>query len=151
GSGTSYHAGLGAKDFMESVLNIPVFTEYAMDFAEKKVFYEKNALVIGISHAGRSSSTIKALDRARELGFSTIACSAEDNRPIENHAETLLKIEVGKETVGPKTKGYVGSIVTLVVFALEIAKQRGNVNPTEYKDSLESLKQSIDNIPEIAK
>ena len=51
--------------------------------------------MIGVSHAGRSSSTIRALDKARELGFLTIAMTAERERPITEHADCCVYIEIG--------------------------------------------------------
>ena len=50
GSGTSYHAAVAAKPIIEKVLGIKVFQSYPIDFKDELIF-NKNTLVIGISHA----------------------------------------------------------------------------------------------------
>ena len=86
GSGTSYHAAVAAKPIIEKVLGIKVFQSYPIDFKDELIF-NKNTLVIGISHAGMSASTIAGLDKARNEGFATIAVTAEKDTPILKHAD----------------------------------------------------------------
>ena len=57
GSGTSYHAALAAKNLMEKVLQMKVFASYPIVFKDERIF-NKNTLVMGLSHAGMSASTI---------------------------------------------------------------------------------------------
>ena len=73
GSGTSYHSAVASKKLAEDVLGRKVINMYPMEFVDNEKVFNKNTLVIGISHAGRSSSTIAALDKAAELGLSTIS------------------------------------------------------------------------------
>ena len=64
GSGTSYHAALAAKNLMEKVLQMKVFASYPIVFKDERIF-NKNTLVMGLSHAGMSASTIAGLDKAK--------------------------------------------------------------------------------------
>ena len=95
GSGTSYHASVAAKKIVEDKLGVKVINMYPMEFVDNEQVFNPNTLVIGVSHAGRSSSTIRALDKARELGFLTIAMTAERERPITEHADCCVYIEIG--------------------------------------------------------
>ena len=79
GSGTSYHAALAAKNLMEKVLQMKVFASYPIVFKDERIF-NKNTLVMGLSHAGMSASTIAGLDKAKANGFGTIAMLKKEDR-----------------------------------------------------------------------
>ena len=149
GSGTSYHAAVAAKPIIEKVLGIKVFQSYPIDFKDELIF-NKNTLVIGISHAGMSASTIAGLDKARNEGFATIAVTAEKDTPILKHADQQLFIEMPIEYAGPKTKGYICSIVTLVILGLKVALKQNRISQDIYDDYIKRMLKSSDNIPLIA-
>lgn len=150
GSGTSYHSAFAARKLIEDKLGIEVTAVYPMEFVDNTRVFTKNALVIGISHAGRSTSTIKALDRARELGLATIAMTAERDRPLNDHADVTTYIEIGDEFAGPKTKGFIGSIATLDVLGLMLAVRRGAITEEEKGELERKMLVTTDNIPAIA-
>lgn len=150
GSGTSYHAALCAKSVLEKELGIKVNAIYPMRFKDDELITSKNTLVVGVSHAGRSSSTIVALDHARELGLKTIAMTAERDRPIVEHADKTVYIEIGDEFAGPKTKGFIGSIATLVLLGLNIGVAHGFISENKKKELVDRMLKTTNNIPEIA-
>lgn len=150
GSGTSYHASVAAKAVVEEKLGIKVFNMYPMEFVDNENIFNPNTLVIGISHAGRSSSTIWALDKARDMGLMTIAMTAEPGRPITEHGDRSVVIEIGQELAGPKTKGYIGSIATIVMLGLKLAVQNGKITEEEKDELAERMTATSDRIPEIA-
>lgn len=150
GSGTSYHAALCARSVLEKELKIKVNASYPIRFKDDELITSKNTLVIGISHAGRSSSTIMALDKARELGLKTIAMTAERNRPINEHADQTVYIEIGPEYAGPKTKGFIGSIATIVMFGLKLGVKKGWINEAKQDELISRMLKTTNNIPEIA-
>lgn len=149
GSGTSYHSAVAAKPLIEKVLQMKVFVSYPTVFKDELIFNPKT-LVIGISHAGMSASTISGLDKARNIGLSTISITAERGAPVVQHSEANIYIEIGEENAGPKTKGYIGSIVTLMIFGLKAALEKGKITLNEFDDYLKRIMVSSDAIPEIA-
>lgn len=150
GSGTSYHASVAAKAVVEEKLGIKVFNMYPMEFVDNENIFNPNTLVIGISHGGRSSSTIRALDKARGMGLMTIAMTAEKERPIAEHGDRIVLIEIGEEHAGPKTKGYIGSIATIVLLGLKLAVQTGKITEAAKDEIVERMTATSDNIPKIA-
>ncbi len=150
GSGTSYHASVAAKKIVEDKLGVKVINMYPMEFVDNEQVFNPNTLVIGVSHAGRSSSTIRALDKARELGFLTIAMTAERERPITEHADCCVYIEIGDEFAGPKTKGYIGSIATIAMLGLKLAVQNEKIAEKEKQDLEKRMLDTSDQIPDIA-
>ena len=150
GSGTSYHASVAAKKIVEDKLGVKVINMYPMEFVDNEQVFNPNTLVIGVSHAGRSSSTIRALDKARELGFLTIAMTAERERPITERADCCVYIEIGDEFAGPKTKGYIGSIATIAMLGLKLAVQNEKIEEKEKQDLEKRMLDTSDQIPDIA-
>lgn len=150
GSGTSYHASVAAKKLMEDKTGIKVINMYPMEFVDNEKVFDANTLVIGISHAGRSTSTICALDKAKEQGMMTIAMTAEEDRPIIEHGDRTVYISIGDEFAGPKTKGYIGSIATLALFGLKLAVQNGRITEAEKGELENRMTSTTDQIPDIA-
>lgn len=150
GSGTSYHAAVAAKSVVEDKLGVKVFNMYPMEFVDNERIFNKNTLVIGISQAGRSTSTIKALDKSRELGLMTIAMTAELDKPITEHGDICVALDIGDEFAGPKTKGYIGSIATIVLLGLKLAVQNGRITEAEKDEIAARMVATSDQIPEIA-
>lgn len=150
GSGTSYHAALASKKLLEDVLKIKIFTMYPMEFVDNEKVFNKKTLVLGISHAGRSSSTISALDKAKDLGLMTISLTGEKNRPIIEHADTNIYISIGDEFCIAKTKGYIGSIATLVLFGLNLASRQGKISEEEKVNLTNRMLKTTNQIPDIA-
>ncbi len=103
GSGTSYHAGLSAKNYLEELLGMKVICMYPTQFERGEKVFNKNTLVIGMSQGGQSLSTVAGLDCARAQGFGTAGVSANRNAFIFEHADTKTLIEVGNEKCGAKT------------------------------------------------
>ena len=125
GSGTSYHAGLSAKNYLEELLNRKVFCMYPTQFARSEKVFNKNTLVIGMSQGGQSLSTVEGLDAAIAEGLYTAAVSENPTALVFEHADTKTRIEVGNEKCGAKTKGYAGTTVTLMMMLTELALAKG--------------------------
>ena len=150
GSGTSYHAGLAAKRVFEKILKIRTDCEYALEFVDNVELFTRNALVIGISQAGRSSSTIAALDKARMNHLKTIAITAELDHPLKDHADVTIPLAIGPEYAGPKTKGFIGTIATLDLLALNLAVRRKTITENEKQSFIARMLATTDHIPDIA-
>lgn len=149
GSGTSYHAAVAAKNVLEELLDLKIIPMYPMEFKDNERVFNKNTLVIGISHSGTSTSTIHALNKAAELGLATIACTAVHDSVLLQHADAKLYVEIGIENVGPKTKGYIGCIVTLYQFAMLCALEKGKIKEADVKTLTEEILSATDAIPSI--
>lgn len=123
GSGTSYHAALSAACPMQEILGIRVDAVYPVPFADRCSIVDEHTLVIGISQAGQSASTVKAMQYAKEHGALVLALSAATNSPVFQQADAGIFLDIGEENVGPKTKGYFCSAVLLVLFACAYAEK----------------------------
>ena len=150
GSGTSYHGALACKKLLEDVLKVKVFASYPMQFKDNELILNPHTLVIGISQAGRSSSTIAALDKARKLGLKTIVVTGEAGKPVSDHADVTILLAIGMEYAGPKTKGYIGTMATIMLLGMKLAVRLGRISEEEKTRLTEQMVKTCDNIPEIA-
>lgn len=146
GSGTSYHAGLAVKAYVEEILQIKVMVMYPTQFERNEQVFNKSTLVIGVSQGGQSLSTIAGLDSASIKGLHTAAVSENPSALIFEHAMTSTEIEVGNEQCGAKTKGYSGTIMTLMLMMTELSLLKGNIDNEQSDAYIVRMKKVIENI-----
>lgn len=149
GSGTSYHSGVAAKDFIEKMTGREVTVEYPYVFIDHANYYKGKAYVIGISQSGTSTSTIDALQKAKQLGYPTIAITGEDDSAILEFSEDDMIMPCGKELAGPKTKGYVVTVLMLYTLALELAVESQKFKHDNYDRYIKQIYQLVDNLPHV--
>lgn len=147
GSGTSCHAAMVAKPFIEEICDIKVVTGFPTIFIDQTKKLNKQSIVVGISQSGTSSSTKRALAFAKELGVNTMLFTSNLSSFIQEDADALINIDCGDERAVAKTKGYQASIVTLWLCALEWALLTNKVNSDEYEHYLERLTTTVKNTP----
>lgn len=136
-SGTSCNAAKAAAPFMEMVLDrqVHVFPPSRLE----RVF-GKNPLLIFISQGGKSTNMIAAAEKMK--GSLRIAMTGSEDGTLNSMCEHYIMIPCGPENVGPKTKGYTTTILTLYLMALEAAKQGGILSGEKYAEYMETLEKA---------
>ncbi len=120
GSGTSKNALFAVAPTFERLLRVRVRVEGPLAFL-KSAAPGDDCLAVVLSQTGTSTTSIAALERAQELGFRTLALTAEASSGFAGRARCPLTMPVGPEPVGPKTKGYTASIACLLLLARHLA------------------------------
>ena len=133
-SGTSKNAALSAVPFMETILGISVDVVESSRSCE---FRGKSPFVIFISQGGNSTNTIAAIQRASS--YHTLTMTGNPKGEIGKVSSTCLFIPCGEENVGPKTKGYTLTVLTLYLMALEGALAVGSITPNAYQSYIDVL------------
>jgi fructoselysine-6-P-deglycase FrlB-like protein len=124
GSGTSLNALMVAKPALEAgggfveVLNPGAFLQ-------REPVLGREALVVALSQTGTSETTVAAVRRAQDSGLTTLTITAEADSPIGQVATAKIVMPVGSEPVGPKTKGYGGSLAALAELVAALTGQAG--------------------------
>lgn len=149
GSGTSLNAACMCEQICADILQIPCIAVAAMHFVDCINTIGKNTLVIGISQAGRSTSTIKALEKAMKSGCYTIAVSAENDALIKKYADSFLLIDMENEDIGPKTEGYYCSVISIILLILKVGVDHNVCLPHGYNLYLSSINACADKFNEI--
>ena len=150
GSGTSLHAGLATKAFLERVLELRVSIEYPMPFNDLgNIFNPSNTLFIGVSQTGQSSAVIDAIKKAKKLGALTLGISNNANSQLYEVSDIQVSMRCGAELCVAKTKGYIASIAILIIIGLEIAKRKQTITESEYLEYIDRLYATANNFDEI--
>lgn len=124
--GTSYHAGLIAKTFIEDWANIPCFVDIASEYRYRKVITPNNALFISISQSGETADTLAALRKAKEAGYlSSLTICNVANSSLVRESDFALMTRAGSEIGVASTKAFTTQIVALQTLALILGKLNG--------------------------
>ena len=125
GSGTSMNALVAVEPLLGRSENQRTRLRGPLAFlTEPDDGFGPGSLAIILSQTGTSTTTIRAVEYARRRGMRTITLTAERESPIARVSSEVLVIPVGPETVGPKTKGYTASVLTLLLFILAQAGRK---------------------------
>jgi len=104
GSGSSFHAALTARWYLESVAGVPTRVDHASEAFRYHV--PGRAVTVGLSHSGSSSGVRAALRRARRQGCRTLALTNIEGSPLTRDADGFFVTGAGIERAVPSTKGF---------------------------------------------
>lgn len=147
--GTSYHAGLIAKYWIESLTDLPCFVEVASEFRYRKTYTTDNMLFITISQSGETADTLASLKKAKDLNFlATLAICNVMESSITRESDIVLLTHAGKEIGVASTKAFITQLVVLLLLVIAIGKHKGLSIETEKEiiAQLDSLPEIIGNI-----
>ena len=139
--GTSYHAGLVARYWIESIAGIPCSVEIASEFRYRKSVPNPDALVIAISQSGETADTIAALQFAKSLGqhFTLAICNVPESTLIR-HASMKFLTRAGPEIGVASTKAFTTQLASLFLLALVLAKTHERLSPEVEQKHLHALR-----------
>lgn len=154
--GTSYHAGLWAKDIFEHYAGIPVEICIASEFRYKPgILINENEFVLVISQSGETADTLAALRKVKEKKVVTIGICNVVGSSIAREADTTIFTQAGPEISVASTKAMTSQMVLLCLIALYWSKRKNstNIDDINYIMNQFSLLPKImdDNLPEIRK
>jgi glucosamine--fructose-6-phosphate aminotransferase (isomerizing) len=138
--GTSYHAGLVARYWLESIAGIPCNVEIASEYRYRESVPNARTLVVVISQSGETADTIAALHHAKSLGqeHSLAICNVPESALVRS-AKLKFLTRAGPEIGVASTKAFTAQLTALLVLALTLAKLRGRT--LDETKSLAALRQ----------
>ena len=139
--GTSYHAGMVARYWFESIAGLPCSVEVASEYRYRTSVPNPNALILTISQSGETADTIAALQHARELGQQrTLAiCNVAESALVRNTALCFLT-RAGPEIGVASTKAFTTQLGALFLLSLVLAKLRGRLAGDAEQGYLKALR-----------
>ena len=124
--GTSYHAGLIARYWLEGVAGVPCAVEVASEFRYRKPQVARNALFVTLSQSGETADTLAALAHARELGFAhTLSICNVPESSLVRGSELVLMTQAGPEIGVASTKAFTTQLVGLLLLTTVLGRGRG--------------------------
>jgi len=123
--GTSYHAGLVAKYWLEDV-GIPCSVEVASEFRYRKVVVPPNTLFLTISQSGETADTLAALRASNSAGYlgSLTVCNVPESSLVRE-SNVALMTRAGPEIGVASTKAFTTQLVALRLVTLALALRNG--------------------------
>jgi glucosamine--fructose-6-phosphate aminotransferase (isomerizing) len=139
--GTSSHAGLVAKHWIESLAGIPCNVEIASEYRYRSSVPNPRTLVVGISQSGETADTLAALEHARGLGqpHSLAICNVAESAIVRATSLRFLT-RAGPEIGVASTKAFTTQLASLLLLAMTLAKQRGRLSAEREAELLEALR-----------
>jgi len=148
--GTSYHAGMVARYWLESLAGVPTQVEIASEYRYRESAPLPRTLVVTISQSGETADTLAALEHARSMrdrhGL-TICNVAESS--LARASELCFLTQAGPEIGVASTKAFTAQLAALAVVTICLAKIRGRISAEMEASVLHSLRRlpaALDNV-----
>ncbi len=124
--GTSYHAGMVARYWIEGLAGIPCAVEVASEYRYRSNVVPPGTLFVAISQSGETADTLAALRAARDRGHlgSFAVCNAPESTLVRE-ADLVLMTRAGPEIGVASTKAFTTQLAALGLLALELARING--------------------------
>lgn len=141
--GTSYHAGVTAKYWLEQYANVQCDVEIASEFRYRKSYVPANSLFVTISQSGESADTLAALKLAKASGYmsSLSICNVDGSSLVRESALSFLT-RAGAEIGVASTKAFTTQLAALLMLTLAIGKHNGME-----KETSENICQALISLP----
>ena len=147
GCGSSYHAALAGKYWIEQYAKLPCDVEIASEFRYRPIVVEPNTLFVTISQSGETADTLAALRLAKQLSFATTLtiCNVPESSLVRE-SELAFMTKAGVEIGVATTKGFITQLTALLILALVLGKQNKLKTNT-----VKSLIKKLRKLPQMAK
>ena len=150
--GTSYHAGMTARYWIESIAKIPCSVEIASEYRYRNPVVTPNTLFVTISQSGETLDTLEALRMAKKIGYlgSLGICNVPESALVRE-SDLVLMTRAGPEIGVASTKAFTTQLTALALLALVLAKTHGLSEDDEarYVKSLAALPRLVENALEL--
>ena len=143
--GTSYHAGMVGKYWIEALAGIPCSVEVASEFRYRKVAVSEDSLFMVISQSGETADSLAALNASKKFGYRWILaiCNVMEST-LMREADATMLTRAGPEIGVASTKSFTTQLLALLIFAIKlVSHQKGG------SQSLGKLSQELDILPGI--
>ena len=149
--GTSYHAGLIAKNLIEAWARIPCEVEAASEFRYRNSIITPTTLVVAVSQSGETADTLAAIRDARIKGAKVFGITNVVGSPVARESDGVIYTKANKEIAVASTKSFIGQVVSLTLLALLLAQVKGKLTTGQIRmlfhevgDTAEQIQRILD-------
>ena len=139
--GTSWHAGLVGKFYLEQLARLGTDIDYASEFRYREPVVEPHTLALGITQSGETADTLAALKEAASRGAKTLVICNAQGSTATRQADATLLTHAGPEIGVASTKAFTTQLAVLLLLALRIGEAKGTVDPMIRKELLQGLRE----------
>jgi len=129
--GTSWHAALVAKYWLEKWAGIPVDVDIASEFRYRRLLLDKDVLVVPISQSGETADTLASIRLAKTFGAKIVAICNVVGSTVTREADGTIYTHAGPEIGVASTKAFTCQLVALFLLTLYLAQVREKISLEE--------------------
>ena len=138
--GTSYHAGLVARYWLEEIAGIACEVEVASEFRYRKRVQHEGTLLVAISQSGETADTLAALRNATDGEFiGSLVVANVDNSSLVRECDLVFLTKAGAEIGVASTKAFTTQLVGLLMLTLALGRRRG-MAPERAHEMMDALR-----------
>lgn len=124
--GTSYHAGMVARYWIEELAGVPCSVEVASEFRYRKHVIQPDTLFLCISQSGETADTLAALRQAKKAGFrAALAICNVAGSSLVRESDLVIMTQAGPEIGVASTKAFTTQLTALLMFTIALARHNG--------------------------
>ena len=130
--GTSYHAGMVGRYWLESIAGIPCSVEVASEFRYRHPVVRNNSLIVTLSQSGETADTLAGLHEAKRLGYghSLSICNVPESSLVRE-SDLVLMTHAGPEIGVASTKAFTTQLVAMLLLTIVLGRRHGMSAETE--------------------
>jgi len=137
--GTSWHAALVAKYWLEDWVGIPVEVDIGSEFRYRKLLLNDKVLTLSISQSGETADTLAGIRLAKELDSKVITICNVVGSTMTREADGTLYTHAGPEIGVASTKAFTSQLAALFLFAVYLAQTRETMSPARRKKLCQAI------------
>ena len=139
--GTSYHAGMVARYWLEELTGVPCQVEVASEFRYRKVAVQPDSLFVTISQSGETADTLAALRNAKSAGYlASLAICNVGTSSLVRESDLVLLTNAGPEIGVASTKAFTTQLVGLPLLTLGLGQVRDSLAAGVAAELVEALR-----------
>ena len=145
--GTSYHAGLVARHWIEGLAGLPCSVEVASEFRYRNKVVAPNTLFVSISQSGETADTLACLRFSQDAGYlSRLGICNVPTSSLSRESDLVFLTKAGPEIGVASTKAFTTQLVGLLMLTLVLGRNKGLSKHAEssINESLRALPESLD-------
>ena len=147
--GTSYHAGLIAKNLIEGWARIPCEVEVASEFRYRNPIITPTTLVVAVSQSGETADTLAAIRDARVRGAKVFGITNVVGSPVARESDGVIYTKANKEIAVASTKSFLGQVASLTLLALLLAQVKGKLKMNQVRLLFRDLADTAEQVESI--
>ncbi len=137
--GTSHHAAMAGRYYIESVARIPATVELASEFRAREPVIGPGDLVIAVSQSGETTDTLAAVREARKRGAKVIAIANVIGSAIPRDSDASFYTHAGPEIGVASTKCFTTQLCALLMLSIYLGRRRGTLSKERAAELLAGL------------
>jgi len=140
--GTSYHAGLVAKYWLEDIAKVPCNVEVASEYRYRNPILLNGTLFVTLSQSGETADTVEALKTAKKINssISSLCISNSSESSLTRLSDLNFLTHAGPEIGVASTKAFTTQLVALALLVCSIGKLKNTINTKQEKEIIDGLR-----------